>query len=44
MKNLFAFILIFSFITSDCQVVINEISTAQDMGYADEDGSYPDWT
>ncbi len=25
------------------QVVINEISSAQNSGYADEDGDYPDW-
>ncbi len=25
------------------QIVINEISSAQNTGYADEDGDYPDW-
>jgi hypothetical protein len=36
---LLVFITTFSF----GQIVINEISSAQNTGYADEDGDYPDW-
>jgi len=38
-------IILFLFCTSLTygQIVINEISSAQNTGYADEDGDYPDW-
>jgi hypothetical protein len=43
MRNLL--IVVFVFFTTFIygQVVINEISSAQNTGYADEDGDYPDW-
>lgn len=37
------FFFLFATTFSFAQVVINEISSAQNMGYADEDGDYPDW-
>ncbi len=43
MRNLLVSIFLFFCTTLFGQVVINEISTAQNTGYADEDGEYPDW-
>lgn len=43
MKYLFLSILFFFSICLSGQVVINEISSAQNQGYVDEDGDYPDW-
>jgi len=28
---------------ADCQIIINEVSAAQNTGYGDEDGDFPDW-
>lgn len=42
MRSIVLLFLFFSTFLS-AQVVINEISSAQNKGYADEDGDYPDW-
>ena len=43
MRNLLLFIFSFISVYSFGQVVINEVSSAQNSGYVDEDGDYPDW-
>jgi hypothetical protein len=43
MKSLLAFIFLCFSTLLFGQIVINEISSAQNTGYADEDGDYPDW-
>ncbi|HIP31635.1 MAG TPA: hypothetical protein EYG86_02620 [Crocinitomicaceae bacterium] len=40
--RIISFFLFFSLI-GHSQIVINEVSTAQNFGVADEDGNYPDW-
>jgi len=42
-RKFLLFIFLFSNIYLFGQVVINEVSSAQNSGYADEDGDYPDW-
>ncbi|PCJ24324.1 MAG: hypothetical protein COA97_09995 [Flavobacteriales bacterium] len=43
MKKLFSILFLFITTFSFGQIVINEISTAQNAGYPDEDGDNPDW-
>ena len=43
MRYLLVIFLLFSSTFICGQVVINEISSAQNSGYVDEDGDYPDW-
>jgi len=43
MRSFFLIILIFFTPYLFGQIVINEISSAQNTGYPDEDGEYPDW-
>ncbi len=38
-----AIITVLCFSQSNAQVVINEVSAAQNTGYSDEDGDFPDW-
>src|SRR3989338_1637642 len=43
LKYILSILLMNWFVIVDAQIVINEVSAAQNSGYPDEDADYPDW-